>query len=133
MDLVVCHSIEDKLWHRSSSFCSVLYSFQALLLVTSKDMHSEKGGDSSYTMTAAVLDHDAIHPSTDCPETVLSKNGTSDDNLADPEQTQSSAPIEVDGGYGWICVLCVFLVNAHTWGINSVRPHSWSSRQGYIC
>ncbi|PYH37999.1 MFS transporter [Aspergillus neoniger CBS 115656] len=82
-------------------------------------MHFEKSGDSSYTMTAAVPHHNAIHPSTDCPETVLSKNGTADDNLADPEQTQSSAPIEVDGGYGWICVLCVFLVNAHTWGINS--------------
>ena len=24
-----------------------------------------------------------------------------------------------DGGYGWICVLCCFLINAHTWGINS--------------
>lgn len=26
-----------------------------------------------------------------------------------------------DGGYGWICVGCVFLINAHTWGINSVK------------
>ena len=25
-----------------------------------------------------------------------------------------------DGGYGWVCVVCVALVNAHTWGINSV-------------
>ncbi|MCJ1352164.1 MAG: hypothetical protein MMC33_002148 [Icmadophila ericetorum] len=24
-----------------------------------------------------------------------------------------------DGGYGWVCVVCVALVNAHTWGINS--------------
>lgn len=24
-----------------------------------------------------------------------------------------------DGGYGWICVACVFLINAHTWGLNS--------------
>ena len=23
-------------------------------------------------------------------------------------------------GYGWICTLCVFLINAHTWGVNSV-------------
>ena len=28
--------------------------------------------------------------------------------------------IPPDGGYGWICTLCVFLINAHTWGINSV-------------
>lgn len=24
-----------------------------------------------------------------------------------------------DGGYGWVCVVAVFFVNAHTWGINS--------------
>ncbi|KAJ5679418.1 hypothetical protein N7462_007662 [Penicillium macrosclerotiorum] len=24
-----------------------------------------------------------------------------------------------DGGYGWVCVACVFWINAHTWGINS--------------
>ncbi|KAL2802753.1 major facilitator superfamily domain-containing protein [Aspergillus granulosus] len=24
-----------------------------------------------------------------------------------------------DGGYGWVCVLCIFLINVHTWGINS--------------
>ena len=26
-----------------------------------------------------------------------------------------------DGGYGWVCTLSVFLIHAHTWGINSVR------------
>jgi hypothetical protein len=29
-------------------------------------------------------------------------------------------------------VLCVFLVNAHTWGINSVG-FSWPSDNGLIC
>ncbi|KAL2834841.1 major facilitator superfamily domain-containing protein [Aspergillus pseudoustus] len=24
-----------------------------------------------------------------------------------------------EGGYGWVCVLCIFMINAHTWGINS--------------
>lgn len=27
-----------------------------------------------------------------------------------------------NGGYGWLCVMCVFLINAHTWGLNFV---SW--------
>ena len=27
--------------------------------------------------------------------------------------------IPPDGGYGWVCVACNFLINAHTWGINS--------------
>ncbi len=25
-----------------------------------------------------------------------------------------------NGGYGWVCVACLFMMNAHTWGINSV-------------
>lgn len=29
-----------------------------------------------------------------------------------------------DGGYGWVCVACVFFINAHTWGINSVSGKS---------
>ena len=27
-----------------------------------------------------------------------------------------------NGGYGWVCVVSVFLINAHTWGLNFV---SW--------
>lgn len=34
-----------------------------------------------------------------------------------PEPKQADLP---DGGYGWVCVACVFLINAHTWGVNSV-------------
>lgn len=46
------------------------------------------------------------------------------------QQQQDSAPKDAetkyeqdvvpDGGYGWVCVACVFWINAHTWGINSV-------------
>ena len=32
-----------------------------------------------------------------------------------------------DGGYGWVCVICVFLVNAHTWGLNSVRSSDFQN------
>ena len=43
----------------------------------------------------------------------------------DPEQTRQpeikSLDVPPDGGYGWVCVACVFLINAHTWGVNSVR------------
>ncbi|KAG5980223.1 hypothetical protein E4U55_004269 [Claviceps digitariae] len=28
-------------------------------------------------------------------------------------------PPPPDGGYGWVCTVCVMLVNAHTWGLNS--------------
>ena len=35
--------------------------------------------------------------------------------------------IAPDGGYGWVCAACVFFINAHTWGVNSVRaePIGW--------
>ena len=30
-----------------------------------------------------------------------------------------------DGGYGWVCVTAVLLINAHTWGISTARdPYS---------
>src|ERR1700753_45906 len=31
--------------------------------------------------------------------------------------------IPPNGGYGWICVVIVFFINAHTWGLNSVSYH----------
>ena len=43
----------------------------------------------------------------------------------DVEQQQTSnkriQDVPPDGGYGWVCVACCFWINAHTWGINSVR------------
>ncbi|KAB8233797.1 MCT family MFS transporter [Aspergillus alliaceus] len=94
-------------------------------------MQFEKNDDSSHTITTTPPGHDSVHPSTDLSEKALSENDLADDEPADhkpadnepvttdPEQAQPPAPIEIDGGYGWICVVCVFLVNAHTWGINS--------------
>ncbi|MCJ1406895.1 hypothetical protein MMC19_000965 [Ptychographa xylographoides] len=34
-------------------------------------------------------------------------------------QTSKVADVPPDGGYGWVCVAAVFMVNAHTWGLNS--------------
>lgn len=30
-----------------------------------------------------------------------------------------------DGGYGWVVVACVFWINAHTWGVNSVSSYGY--------
>lgn len=35
------------------------------------------------------------------------------------EEGPASPPPPPDGGYGWVCVVCVALINAHTWGLNS--------------
>ncbi len=47
-------------------------------------------------------------------------------HFTDPEhagglQNHKGAEKPIDGGYGWVCVGAVFLVNFHTWGLNSVR------------
>lgn len=36
-----------------------------------------------------------------------------------PTNVTSRQDIPPDGGYGWVCTVCVCLINAHTWGINS--------------
>lgn len=36
-----------------------------------------------------------------------------------PEAGESAKQLP-EGGYGWVCAVSVFLINGHTWGINSV-------------
>jgi MFS family permease len=38
------------------------------------------------------------------------------EKLATPQQDPASVP---NGGYGWVCTICVAFINAHTWGMNS--------------
>ena len=46
----------------------------------------------------------------------------------DPEEGAQPEPKQVDvppdGGYGWVCVVSSALINAHTWGVNSVLSHT---------
>ena len=37
--------------------------------------------------------------------------------VADESATESDTP---DGGYGWVNVVCLLLLTAHTWGVNGV-------------
>jgi hypothetical protein len=40
------------------------------------------------------------------------------EKTASPKSKVEDVP--PDGGYGWVCVACCALINAHTWGVNSV-------------
>lgn len=52
-------------------------------------------------------------------------NSTTAFELTEPPTNAISVEdVPPDGGYGWVCTACVFLVNAHTWGINSVSLRS---------
>ncbi|KAF2721907.1 MFS transporter, MCP family, solute carrier family 16, member 10 [Polychaeton citri CBS 116435] len=49
-------------------------------------------------------------------------SGRSLGSAEEAQASQNVAGVEdvpPNGGYGWVCTLCVFLVNAHTWGVNS--------------
>ncbi|KAK3934256.1 major facilitator superfamily domain-containing protein [Diplogelasinospora grovesii] len=54
-----------------------------------------------------------------------SENNGGPDSAESPVEPESGfnvATIEdipPDGGYGWICTVCVFMINANTWGVNA--------------
>ncbi|KAH7121653.1 major facilitator superfamily domain-containing protein [Dactylonectria macrodidyma] len=58
-------------------------------------------------------DDDLSSSSTDVDETCAS------DIRAPGTQFPRDPDALPEGGYGWVCVACSFLINAHTWGINS--------------
>jgi hypothetical protein len=37
-----------------------------------------------------------------------------------------------EGGYGWVCVVSIFLINAHTWGINGVCHFQKCLLKGFL-
>lgn len=53
-------------------------------------------------------------------ETETEKQPAQDKSALNEPQNNAQADVCCrEGGYGWVCVMCTFLINAHTWGINS--------------
>ncbi|RMZ80475.1 hypothetical protein DV737_g2996, partial [Chaetothyriales sp. CBS 132003] len=54
----------------------------------------------------------------------MAQRQSSSMDTADVEQParaerQTEEDVPPDGGFGWVCVLCNFFINGHTWGVNS--------------
>ena len=43
-----------------------------------------------------------------------------DQHQPSADQANDQEYVPLNGGYGWVCFVCVFLINAHTWGFNVV-------------
>jgi hypothetical protein len=66
-------------------------------------------------------DLEAEHISDSTPERIEEDH---EDGVIGQEKTAASqvpSYVPPNGGYGWVCVGAVFFINAHTWGLNSVR------------
>jgi hypothetical protein len=50
----------------------------------------------------------------------ISAQTTTHDHTSDWQASSPPQNALREGGYGWVCVVCTFFINAHTWGINSV-------------
>lgn len=58
-------------------------------------------------------DEDVLH------DKDLSEKGSHRENGSDKQQELVAVDQPPNGGYGWVCVACSFLINCHTWGLNS--------------
>jgi hypothetical protein len=36
-----------------------------------------------------------------------------------PSHAREREDVPPNGGFGWVCVVCLHLINGHTWGLNS--------------
>lgn len=64
------------------------------------------------------------------PDAVDDRSAVRDE--APPEDAVSQVDVPPNGGYAWVCTACVFLINAHTWGVNSVSPQTLTARPRLI-
>ena len=64
----------------------------------------------------------------------VQKDKQENDTSAPKEGKEPHVDIIPNGGYGWVCVATCFVINAHTWGMNSVRKSSMrtSRKDGWL-
>ncbi|KAF2162907.1 hypothetical protein M409DRAFT_68867 [Zasmidium cellare ATCC 36951] len=54
------------------------------------------------------------------PTSAINEDGIEEGQLTGPQiNVAEREDVPPDGGYGWIVTACVFLINAHTWGVNA--------------
>jgi hypothetical protein len=77
-------------------------------------------------MTKQVADatNQINNPTSDVVDTSPEETSKSKEHVAaSPERPAPRVEdVPPNGGWGWVNVACIFTINAHTWGLNSVRP-----------
>jgi hypothetical protein len=65
----------------------------------------------------------------------LKANNSPDQHLERdaPSHAREREAVPPNGGFGWVCVVCLHLINGHTWGLNSVSDCSYLSTANHGC
>ena len=74
-------------------------------------------------MSAAIIEENIAMRSLTTSESqpaISTNSGLNQTNTVAHGNVVDQEDVPPDGGYGWVVCLCVFLINAHTWGVNSV-------------
>ena len=50
----------------------------------------------------------------------LNDSGLKHPELSPPQDVVSVEDVPPNGGYGWVCTACVFMLTAYSWGLNSI-------------
>lgn len=70
----------------------------------------------------ALVEQDCKTAQVDTSFGITKADPTQHDNASIEEgAVHATSTVLADGGYGWVCVAAVFLINAHSWGINTVN------------
>lgn len=76
--------------------------------------------DRTSSLNASDEIDDSISQRSDANKQITDTEKNTDTAESGVTQQQPTPWTPPDGGYGWVCVITVFLINAHTWGLNSV-------------
>lgn len=92
-----------------------------LVNITVKKFHDDEHQHSSAAMGGPSEPRQVETPrAASQPTSAINEDGIEEEQLTGPQiNVAEREDVPPEGGYGWIVTACVFLINAHTWGVNA--------------